>query len=227
MLNEIISPNDTMFQGNLDHYFSVGKSAMECINLAIKLSRNQTVHNILDLPCGHGRVLRHLRNEFANANITACEIDRDGVDFCVDTFNALGVYSDNNLSKINLNGKFDLIWCGSLITHVDMYRAQEFLNFFIDKLETNGVLVVTVHGWNSFDMLEIYGEIDADKIRREYNTCGYGYSDYKGYESYGISIMKPSWIMSYIEHSKNTRLLYYSERLWDNHQDVLALQKTV
>lgn len=227
MLIKTISPKDNMFQGNYEHYFNVGESAIECIRLAIKLSRNQSIHNVLDLPCGYGRVLRTIKNEFPEAQITACDLEKDGVDFCADTFSAVGVYSDNDLSKINLNGKFDLIWCGSLITHIDMYHAQEFLDFFIKKLETNGILVVTVHGWNSFNLLERYGAIDVEKIRREYNACGYGYSDYKGFESYGISIMKPSWIMSYLEQSKNTRLLYYSERLWDEHQDVLAVQKVV
>jgi hypothetical protein len=63
------------------------------------------------------------------------------------------------------------------------------------------------------------------KIRQEYNICGYGYSDYDGCKNYGISIIKPSWIMSYLEQKRDIKLLYYSEKLWDDHQDVLAIQK--
>ncbi|MGG5887557.1 methyltransferase [Falsiroseomonas sp. HC035] len=36
---------------------------------------------ILDLPCGFGRVTRVLRVRFPHASITACDLDREGVEF--------------------------------------------------------------------------------------------------------------------------------------------------
>ena len=62
-----ISPNDGMYQGgNKDHYFSVGRSALRNIKLAMAAAgKNPTdMKNILDLPSGHGRVLRFLKAFF-------------------------------------------------------------------------------------------------------------------------------------------------------------------
>ena len=61
-----ISPNDEMFFGNETHYFGVGRSAMTCIDLALRAAKKPAadIWRILDLPCGHGRVLRHLKSAF-------------------------------------------------------------------------------------------------------------------------------------------------------------------
>src|SRR4029453_9635557 len=81
-LIEEISPNDGMFVGNRIHYFAVAQGALECIRVALLAAGKQDVRSILDLPCGHGRVLRKLKAEFPDAALTGCDIERDGVDFC-------------------------------------------------------------------------------------------------------------------------------------------------
>ena len=60
------------------------------------------VKRILDLPCGHGRVLRYLSAAFPEAEITACDIMREGVDFCASTFGAIPVYSQDDPQQIPL-----------------------------------------------------------------------------------------------------------------------------
>src|SRR5262249_37742284 len=112
-----ISSNDGMLGGNPRHYFAVGRSALW--NIARTLDHtaggSSQPKRILDLPCGHGRVLRYLRAAFPEAEITACDLLADGVDFCASTFGAIGVYSDTDLSLIKLpKDNFDLIWVGSL-----------------------------------------------------------------------------------------------------------------
>ena len=72
---------------------------------------------ILDLPCGHGRVMRWLRATFPKASLTACDIDGDGVSFCAETFGARPALSSTDPEDLVL-GTFDLIWCGSLLTHL-------------------------------------------------------------------------------------------------------------
>ena len=88
---DVISDFDDMFQGNRQHYFHVGYSAFYCIKLSIFLANKnlQDIKKILDFPCGYGRVLRVLKAAFPEAQITACDIVRDAVDFCQKAVNEL------------------------------------------------------------------------------------------------------------------------------------------
>src|SRR4051794_26106944 len=89
-VNRIISPKEEMVTKEMvtsgkreRHYFGVGRSALECIDISVRAAQTNVsdVKRILDLPCGHGRVLRYLKAAFPEAEITACDIMRDGVDF--------------------------------------------------------------------------------------------------------------------------------------------------
>jgi len=68
---------------------------LTCIEKALNAAgktRSQ-VTEIPDLPCGHGRVLRHLKTASPTARITACDLKRDGVDFWASQFDATPVYA--------------------------------------------------------------------------------------------------------------------------------------
>ena len=61
-VDETLSPGDGMWDGNEAHYRKVGESAVRCIKLALLAAQKPpaTVRSVLDLPSGHGRVLRYL-----------------------------------------------------------------------------------------------------------------------------------------------------------------------
>ena len=60
-----IAAGDTMFQGSMEGYVSVGMSALGAIEAA--LEGRPTPGRILDFPCGYGRITRILRARFPNA----------------------------------------------------------------------------------------------------------------------------------------------------------------
>ena len=70
------------------------------------------LRSILDLPCGHGRVARHLRVRFPGSQLICCDINRDGVDFCQSSYAATGMYS---------NAELDV--------HFDHYESFTLFNF--------------------------------------------------------------------------------------------------
>ncbi len=80
------------------------------------------------MPSGHGRVLRALKAAFPGAHLTACGHRRDGVEFCARVLGATPIVSRENPAEIELEGPYDLIWCGSLLTHMDAARWPGFLD---------------------------------------------------------------------------------------------------
>ena len=229
-----ISPNDRMFHDDEEsHYLSVGQSALRCIKLAMLAAGKDSadIQTILDLPCGHGRVLRTLSAAFSDAQITACDLLQDGVDFCAKTFHAIPVYSTDAPDRIPVEGGFDLIWCGSLLTHLSSDRWTGFLDFFNSHLNSGGILVFSVHGPSCVHAIRegrlSYGlkEGQLTQLLEDYSQRGFGYVDYPNTIGYGISVSSTSWVLSKLEKLFNLRLLAYTEMGWDEHQDVIACVK--
>ena len=121
LVNDQIAPDDGMWDGNPSHYFGVGQSALHCIKVSMLAAGIETFTNILDLPCGHGRVLRHLQHAFPRAQLTACDINMSATEFCARTFGAAPVKGYESPGKIALQGNYDLIWVGSLLTHFGFF----------------------------------------------------------------------------------------------------------
>src|SRR5258708_6291328 len=122
-VDRILAPRDSMVAAEKPgEYFDLGRRALELIQFSAELCDKPHYPEILDLPCGHGRVLRWLRAHYDYAKITASDLDRDGVDFCARQFRALPVYSKPDLKQLQFTAQFDLIWVGSLVTHLNCER---------------------------------------------------------------------------------------------------------
>jgi SAM-dependent methyltransferase len=142
--------------GGREQYFHCGRSALECIQKALdiaSISPNR-IKRILDLPCGHGRVLRYLKAAFPEAEIAASDLLREGVDFCSSTFGATAVYSCDEPEAIPLEpGSFELIWVGSLFTHLDAPLWSRFLAVLRSSLCAGGLLVFSTHGREAYQRM--------------------------------------------------------------------------
>ena len=223
--------NDGMYHGDGAHYFKVGLSAISCINEAIASADLKEARSILDFPCGSGRVLRFLVQRFPEAEITACELERGPVEFCVRTFGARPAFSSLNLNEVSLGKKFDLIWCGSLVTHLNESGIVALMKLFRRQLAEGGLMIFTTHGdfvpgrivRREFD----YG-LEAEQIERiglDYPRTGYGFEDYPGEKDYGVSLTSPDWIRARVQEVGGLREVFFKERGWDNHQDVFGFRK--
>lgn len=231
-VDRTISTKDTMFQGNEEHYFFVGYSALKCIFLALETSGKEPseIKAILDLPSGYGRVLRWIHAAFPHAEITASDLDTEAVNFCSNQFGVKKIFSHTNPDKIQTDNKFDLIWCGSLFTHLNSGHWEKFLFFFEKILNPNGILLFTTdgpyvafRGQNGFD----YGlkPEQFEKMVKNFSSSGFGYENYPHTYEYGISLSKPSFVLKLLETHPDFRVVLYLEKGWDYHQDVTACMK--
>ena len=172
--------------------------------------------------------MRFLVQRFPEAEITACELEPGPVQFCVRAFGAEPAYSSVNLDEVSLSKTFDLIWCGSLVTHLNDHGIAALLKLFRRHLSDKGLVIFTTHGdfvhrripARDFDYQLTREQID--RIGRDYPQTGYGFEDYAGEENWGVSLTSPEWIRARVRELGGLREVYFKERGWDDHQDVFG-----
>jgi SAM-dependent methyltransferase len=237
-----VAEDDAMYDGRDGHYVSVGLSALRAIDDALD-DAPALPRRILDLPCGHGRVTRVLRARFPEAAITVCDLDRGGVDFAAARFGARGVYSVEDFRALDFGESYDLIWVGSLVTHLPEQQARRFLDCMARHMAPRSVLVVTSHGarvearlraWAyGLDRTHVEARLRSwnygvapeavSGLLEDHARTGYGYRDYPGRWGYGVSLVSREWVAETLSEGP-LRLHRYSEAAWDDHQDVLVMR---
>jgi tRNA G26 N,N-dimethylase Trm1 len=125
-----------MFEGDLNHYLKVGMHAKEII------INNFLLHDpkfkILFLPCGHGRNVRHFLKILTPDQIYASDIVESAVEFMKENFGVNALTSDTSFSTILDFPKMNIIFVGSLITHLnegDSIKLIKLLSRGLKKMD--------------------------------------------------------------------------------------------
>lgn len=227
-----VNPADTMYDGlGALSYFSVGADALSLIRQSLLLAGTGQPRAILDLPCGYGRVLRWLRAEWPSARLVASDLDRAAVDWCARTFGAEGVYSSERISEVDLRGPFDVVWVGSLLTHLDRDRWVPVLAALASAVRPGGCLVFTTHGQEHRERLVRRAYAMDDSARAAlldgWDGDGFGYADYPDQPGYGISLSAPAWVTATAGAVPGLEHLATWIAGWNHHQDVFAYRRGV
>lgn len=219
-----------MFHGNLGHYLSCGGSALNTIAAVLQLAGRDAPQRILDFGAGAGRVTRWLRAAFPQADIEACDIRERDVSFCREHFGVTAWPSCIEIDKLTAPATYDLIWVGSVLTHLSAEKTMRIVRRWLSWTNPGGLVVATMHGRTAISFAEIgrVTYIGPDRWRQvveDYRATGYGYADYVDQPGYGVSLTSMAWTTRLVESWPDVRLVAIGERAWDEHQDVLALQK--
>jgi SAM-dependent methyltransferase len=218
-----------MSMPDASQYFRLGREALALVQQATARAGSGRIRAILDLPCGYGRVARWLHSAYPDAQLTVCDIQAPAVAFCVEQLAATGVVATvDGRHWPSLPGAYDIIWCGSLLTHLNRDQWVGHLWRFAERLAPRGVLVFTTHGLRALEWLQSgekdYGltPAEAAQLRRAALADGFGYVDYPGTPEYGISVAQPGWIAELVARETDLHVLDLRTTGWDQHQDVVV-----
>lgn len=223
-----IHSGDGMAKGGHAQYFEIGANAAWMISESMAAARLQPgeVKRVLDYACGYGRVLRWLVAEYPEADVLGVDVNEKAVASIPETIGATSQVLDPRLTA-PLGDPFDLIWVGSLFTHLTEKEALRVLKYLRRHLTENGVLVFTTHGTYVADRIQsrekTYNipESQIDSMLSRYRRYGYGFASYEGQKDYGISVSTVGKTIDMITRS-DLEPKYFRARGWGAHQDVFA-----
>ena len=174
---------------------------------------------------------------FPAAQLVSCDLYEHHVNFCVNNFGSEGIVSQEDFDTINFVPKYDLIYCGSLLTHLPDDLFKSAFRLISRSLTDAGVAVITTHGRHSEYIQFHKWKYIEDRLfaiaKSTVFATGFGYADYDeqaksafGKQArYGISLSRPHWTLKLVEEDYAVRVLGYAERALDDHQDVLIVGK--
>lgn len=250
IINETVSPDDNMVTTDLQAYFRTSHSGLECILAGLSAAGKQPedIHSVLDFGCAYGRIYRAIAAMFPHAQLTACDLMKDAAKFCAKTFGGDWVQSNENFSKVKFPREYDLIWLGSVFTHLPAYRWCALFALLANATEKGGTVIFTVHGERSIWQIENFlmkrnpHVIDADRYEIMKNTIqfvgfdfipskpaalkyqrrkGMGVSD----GEYGFSFSAEWWVTQLVNQLPEWQLVEYRKEGWGGNHDVVTLTR--
>ncbi|AWN37261.1 class I SAM-dependent methyltransferase [Methylobacterium radiodurans] len=240
--------------GAAEGYRLVGLTALRAVTEAMLLTGRTRFDDILDLPCGAGRVTRHLRAFFPEARLHAADIDRAKLADVVRQFGAEPFDCPPDF-RGDPARRFDLIFSGSLLTHFDADLFEHAVDFFVRALEPGGIAILTLHGRSSATLssapealarqervaadfrahMKQEGKryrvkLDAGKALADFAAEGFGYYMSPAWtsmygQSYGGSYSAPAWVMRLFERRADCLVVGFKEKSYGDMQDVVTVRK--
>jgi SAM-dependent methyltransferase len=225
-------PADPMNNGP-PFYYLTGKSALRAMLTALTarlgyIGGDKEIKSILDFGSGYGRVTRWMRAAFPDAQITVTDLNMDAANWCASRFNA--VARSDALSEAS----YDLIFLGSVFTHLPADAIVSWFDRLIASLAPNGVLIFTASGRYGREAAlnhpesRIHRGIDQEGLRvalAEYLESGIGFVPNRRTPPNGSTWISPSWFFKQFGSRTDTVQIMFQEKGWNNFQDVYAYLK--
>jgi SAM-dependent methyltransferase len=234
--HDIENPMDAPWK--MTHYWQQGSDALSVCVAALISNKRSPPKDILDLPCGSGRVTRHFKAFFPEARIVACDLYETHYSFCSRELGVESCKSEENFDRLNFDRKFDLIFCGSLLTHLNERDYKAAIDCIVRSLSDTGIAVISLSGRHGEWVQENkYQYIEPELYKKAMATVsnsGFGYVDYNEQlleaawneqSHYGVAMVRPSFATKHIEGISDVRILGFVERGWDDTQDILVIGK--
>ncbi|MDP1818747.1 MAG: class I SAM-dependent methyltransferase [Acidimicrobiales bacterium] len=222
--------NDVMFVGSSpEEYAATGRSAAEFVAAAVTAADIVPAAG-LDLGCGHGRVLRHLV-DLVPAAWTACDLDASGVRFCSRAFAATPVRSRIPLSAVTFPATYDVVWMGSLVTHLGEAALDDLWATLGACTAPTAIVAMSVLRPAMAVHLEMFGpgmQQHLGDVERRLEAAGVAYVPYPHYArgDYGVTFHDPDRLPAQVAAAggRTVELMAHEVGAWQGMQDYVALR---
>ena len=136
-------------RGTIPEFLDGGQRTVDDIEAAlasIGRSLGQS-REFLDFGCGCGRLALALRARRPDLRITGCDVDARAVRWCEQNLEWGRWVVNAPLPPLPFADRsFDLVWGGSVFTHLDADRQDRWLRELRRILTPDGILLASVHG---------------------------------------------------------------------------------
>ena len=142
---------------NEEEYFNSGNEDVKIMDKHLIANGYDKRHGqvALDLGCGSARMLRNLNKYFKESELWGLDINANLIYWCKENIGDTANFATSTLIPHLFfeSNYFDLIYCGSVFTHIDDL-AEAWLLEVRRVLKKGGVFYVTIHDENTVKMLD-------------------------------------------------------------------------
>ncbi len=188
-----------------------------------------TVAEYLDYGGGYGRALRWIAAEHPAVHTSIAEVNVQAARFVAREFGSDALVVQPHQVVPHFPRSYDLIWVGSVMTHLDENDGRTLLTALANALGPNGVLVFTTHGHISPEWLPHYGPdttARADEIAAALVRDRIFFVPGVAGRNYPQTFHAPAAVRALIASvTPRLELLSHAPRGWGNHQDVWSCRR--
>lgn len=174
-----------------DAYLAYMQSGWRMLNVIHQVADfafdgSSNVRSFLEFACGYGRFTRHLVMKYPVACITVSDIYREAVDWQHRQFGVCGVYSTPSPNEFPLVTSFDMIFVGSLFSHLPETLFEQWLNRLFNMLNPGGVIIFSVH--------DCHLMLATNSKDQAFHYEKYSESDTLPHEIYGMTYVSEKYV---------------------------------
>lgn len=229
-----IAKNDWMAGSSPEWYFNRGYDAFSTIIRECQRARIKQPKRLLDFGCGHGCIARLLKAHFSEAIIVGQDVNPEWLAWCEEKLAIETVLSEDRIIDVKLpQNNYDIIWAGSVFSHIPEYAAIHLLSEMLNALTEDGILVFSTAGQimrNGYEAGKIRFLDDSDIVRmnEEFDEGKYAFSVYNtgNYKEWGHSLFSYRWLFKQSQ-KQGWHIAGFSEGGWGMVQDIYAMRKNI
>ena len=214
------------FNKSLNAYFRLGhQTALLLKNIVVEhaTQHSQSYSSFLDFGSGYGRVSRFLPFVFGtDTEIFTSEVKGEAVRFCKNELGFNGIHHGSQAESFPTDKQFDLIFAGSIFSHLPEKLLVEWLEKLTEVLSPKGLLLFTTHNTTLDDTLDNNTDIHYTNNSEDatLSMVSDHLSDSSEYGTTYISDSKISQLMGDLNLSFETK-----RKAFGNLQDLIIAQK--
>lgn len=229
--DQLIHPNDFMFRfiesdpslldksKAISTYLDDGAQTVLLFKkLLSELPPQPERYSLLEFASGYGRLTRHFPKLLPNADVVACDVHEQAVDFILNKLGCKAIMSSHNPEAFNTGQQFHIVFALSFFTHIPKHRWRPWLNSLQLQTAPTGLLIFTTHGRQSLRYMGV-SELDPDGFWFA------PFSEQKDLDTSEYGATATSFDFVYRQFADTELKLIRYQEAGMGHQDVYALRR--